>query len=98
MTLLEQHLNQIGKEEWEIINFVTKADNPLVFHGLARRPIARDWFPPAAAKPAYTPPAISNEEEDDGKDERSFAEDLPPQRPVNAPEPVDLGLGKFDDL
>lgn len=98
MTLLEQHLNQIGKEEWEIINFVTKADNPLVFHGLARRPIARDWFPPAAAKPAYTPPPIANEEEDDGKDERSFAEDLPPQRPANAPEPVDLGLGKFDDL
>lgn len=98
MPLLEQHLNQIGKEEWEIINFVTKADNPLVFHGLARRPIARDWFPPAAAKPAYTPPAISNEEEDDGRDERSFAEDLPPQRPANAPEPVDLGLGKFDDL
>ena len=98
MTLLEQHLNQIGKDEWEIINFVTKADNPLVFHGLARRPIARDWFPPAAAKPAYTPPAISKEEEDDEKDERSFAEDLPPQRPANAPEPVDLGLGKFDEL
>ncbi len=97
MTLLEQHLNQMGKEEWEIVNFVTKADNPLVFHGLARRPIARDWFPPAAAKPAYTPPATPNDE-DDGKDERSFAEDLPAQRPVNAPEPVDLGLGNFDDL
>ena len=98
MTLLEQHLNQMGKEEWEIVNFVTKADNPLVFHGLARRPIARDWFPPAEAKPAYSPPATPKDEEDDGKDERSFAEDLPAQRPVNAPEPVDLGLGNFDDL
>ncbi len=98
MTLLEQHLNQMGKEEWEIVNFVTKADNPLVFHGLARRSIARDWFPPAEAKPAYTPPVTPKDEEDEGKDERSFAEDLPVRRPVNAPEPVDLGLGNFDEL
>ena len=58
MQLLEQHLGQLGKDEWEIINFTTKPDNPLVFHGLARRPVARDWFPPAEKKPAYTPPPI----------------------------------------
>ena len=98
MKMLEEHLNQMGKEEWEIVNFTTKPDNPLVFHGLARRAIARDWFPPAAAKPAYTPPPISKEEEDDGRDERSFAEDLPVQRPANAPETPDLKLGNFDDL
>ena len=86
MKLLEEHLSQLGKDEWEIINFTTKPDNPLVFHGLARRPVARDWFPPAAAKPAYTPPPIP-EEEDDGKDERSFADELPPSRPANAPAP-----------
>ena len=97
MQLLEQHLGQLGKDEWEIINFTAKPDNPLVFNGLARRPVARDWFPPAAAKPAYTPPPIPAEE-DDGKDERSFADDLPPPRPVNAPPPIDLGLGNFDDL
>jgi len=97
MQLLEQHLSQLGKDEWEIINFTTKPDNPLVFHGLARRPVARDWFPPAAAKPAYTPPPIP-EAEDDGKDERSFADELPPSRPANAPAPADLGLGDFDDL
>ena len=98
MTLLEQHLNQMGKEEWEILSFTTKPDNPLVFHGLARRPIARDWFPPAEAKPAYTPPPITKEQEDDGRDERSFAEDLPVQRPANAPEMPELKLGNFDDL
>ena len=97
MKLLEEHLGQLGRDEWEIINFTTKPDNPLVFHGLARRPVVRDWFPPAAAKPAYTPPPIP-EEEDDGKDERSFADELPPARPVNAPAPSDLGLGDFDDL
>jgi hypothetical protein len=99
MKLLEEHLSQLGKDEWEIVNFTTKPDNPLVFNGLARRPVARDWFPPAAAaKPAYTPPPMSAEEEDDAKDERSFADELPPSRPVNAPEPADLGLGDFDDL
>jgi len=49
--LLEQHLNQLGKEEWEIIHFQTRPDNPLAFHGLARRPVMRDWMvetaPPA---------------------------------------------------
>ena len=98
MQLLEQHLGQLGKDEWEIINFTTKPDNPLVFHGLARRPVARDWFPPAAAKPAYVPPPIPAEETDDDKDERSFADELPPARPANAPAPADLGLGDFDDL
>ena len=98
MQLLEQHLGQLGKDEWEIISFTSKPENPLVFHGLARRPVARDWFPPAAAKPAYTPPPVPEEVEDDGKDERSFADELPPSRPANAPEPGDLGLGDFDDL
>ncbi len=98
MQMLEQHLGQLGKDEWEIINFTTKPDNPLVFHGLARRPVARDWFPPADAKPAYTPPPIPKEVEEDERDERSFADELPPARPANAPAPADLGLGDFDDL
>ena len=98
MQLLEQHLGQLGKDEWEIINFTTKPENPLVFHGLARRPVARDWFPPAVTKPAYTPPPITAEEEDEDRDERSFADDLPPSRPANAPAPADLGLGEFDEL
>ena len=51
--LLEQHLNQLGKEEWEIIQFQTRPDNPLAFHGLARRPIMRDWVVEAA--PAEAP-------------------------------------------
>ncbi|MFA5057106.1 MAG: hypothetical protein WC485_03255 [Opitutaceae bacterium] len=43
LSLLEQHLNQLGKEEWEIVHFQTRPDNPLAFHGLARRPTMRDW-------------------------------------------------------
>ncbi len=43
LQLLEQHLNLLGKEEWEIIHFQTRPDNPLAFNGLARRPVMRDW-------------------------------------------------------
>lgn len=41
--LLEKFLNDLGREEWEIIDFRTPPDNPLAFSGLARRPTQRDW-------------------------------------------------------
>jgi len=45
-SLLEAHLNALGKDEWEIINFQTLPNNPLAFNGLARRSTTRDWAPP----------------------------------------------------
>ncbi|MFO1451249.1 MAG: hypothetical protein U1F61_24030 [Opitutaceae bacterium] len=42
-SLLESHLNQLGKDEWEIIAFNSHPENPLAFHGLARRTTQRDW-------------------------------------------------------
>ena len=48
-SLLEAHLNALGKDEWEIINFQTLPNNPLAFNGLARRSTTRDWIPPEAA-------------------------------------------------
>ena len=48
-SLLEAHLNTLGKDEWEIINFQTLPNNPLAFNGLARRSTTRDWAPPEAA-------------------------------------------------
>jgi len=41
--LMESFLNQLGKEEWEIISFATQTDNMLAFTGLARRSTQRDW-------------------------------------------------------
>ncbi len=41
--LLESFLNQLGKDEWEIIAFRAQPDNPLAFTGLARRSTQRDW-------------------------------------------------------
>jgi hypothetical protein len=41
--LLEKFLNDLGQEEWEIINFHPQPDNPLAFTGLVRRSTERDW-------------------------------------------------------
>lgn len=62
-SLLEAHLNALGKDEWEIINFQTLPNNSLAFNGLARRSTTRDWVPPEAAvvtapkTMAWEPPA-----------------------------------------
>ncbi|HVU33390.1 MAG TPA: hypothetical protein VHE61_08140 [Opitutaceae bacterium] len=41
--LLEKYLNDLGREEWEIIEFRNQPDNALAFTGLARRSTQRDW-------------------------------------------------------
>jgi len=41
--LMETFLNQLGKEEWEIVAFRAQPDNLLAFSGLARRSTQRDW-------------------------------------------------------
>ena len=41
--LLEAFLNKLGSEEWEIIHYQPRPDNPLAFNALARRPTNRDW-------------------------------------------------------
>ncbi len=41
--LLEKFMNDLGREEWEIIHYHTPSDNPLAFTGLARRSTQRDW-------------------------------------------------------
>ena len=41
--LLEKFLNDLGREEWEIVHFQSQAENVLAFTGLARRSTQRDW-------------------------------------------------------
>lgn len=50
--LLEKFLNDLGREEWEIVEFHTQSDNFLAFTGLARRPTQRDWTLEGAAAAA----------------------------------------------
>ncbi len=47
--LLENFLNQLGKDEWEIIDYRPAPENLLAFTGLARRGTQRDWTLEAAA-------------------------------------------------
>ena len=51
-TMLESYLNQLGKDEWEIIDFRADANNSLVFNGLVRRPTQREWTLEAAVAAA----------------------------------------------
>ena len=41
--LLEKFMNDLGRDEWEIVHFQTQPDNFLSFTGLARRSTQRDW-------------------------------------------------------
>lgn len=41
--LLEKFLNDLGRDEWEIVQFHTAPENFLAFTGLARRSTQRDW-------------------------------------------------------
>ena len=50
--LLESYFNQLGKDEWEIINFQPTPANPLAFNGIARRTTLRDWTLESAAAAA----------------------------------------------
>ncbi len=77
LALLEQHLNQLGKEEWEVIHFQAKPDNPLAFQGLARRPVMRDWVveaAPPAGMPAMKSGAVPAPPEERAADVPSVSE------------------------
>ncbi len=50
--LLESYLNQLGKDEWEIISYETLPTSPLAFNGVARRTTLRDWTLESAAAAA----------------------------------------------
>lgn len=51
-TMLESYINQLGRDEWEIIEFRTDPANPLAFNGLARRSTLREWTLEAAVAAA----------------------------------------------
>src|SRR6266540_2447796 len=41
--LLEKFMNDLGRDEWEIVEFRSSPDNALAFTGLALRSTQRDW-------------------------------------------------------
>ncbi|OAM86959.1 hypothetical protein OH491_14945 [Termitidicoccus mucosus] len=87
-SLLEKHLNTLGKDEWEIIHFQTQPDNPLAFHGLARRSTQRDWTPPetpAAAAGAPPKPAVSLFDAPSAPPAQPAVSQAPAQPPASLP-------------
>src|SRR5208283_4871955 len=104
--LLESFLNQLGTEEWEIVEFRGQPDNPLAFSGLARRPTQRDWTledAAAAAAPAPAPAEAPAEEAHPNQDGlrrlRDTERDSDPDAPeADAPEDEWDKLGAEDEL
>jgi hypothetical protein len=98
--LMENFLNQLGKDEWEIIDFRPAPDNPLAFQGLARRGTQREWTLEAAAAAQAKTEADKRRAEEHARREaeiegRSYE---PPSVPANAAEPVrDESLRRLRD-
>jgi hypothetical protein len=96
-SLLEAHLNALGKDEWEIIHFQTLPNNSLAFHGLARRSTTRDWTPPpevALAPPQARPSAY---EPAPGTVKSSAPAVEKPELPAAVAEEMDAGKSKASD-
>lgn len=84
-TMMEKFLNDLGKEEWEVIAFHTAPDNPLAFNGLARRSTQRDWTLEDAAAAAAKVEAdkVRAEFEAKFKGISSNPESAPAEEPLN---------------
>ncbi len=93
--LMEKFLNDLGKDEWEILSFHTSPENPLAFHGLARRSTQREWTLEDAAA------AAAKAEADKLRAEFAAKFSGAPQAPQAQEQPVGLATeetGKDDGL
>jgi hypothetical protein len=102
--LLENFLNDFGKDEWEIIDYRVAADNPLAFTGLARRSTQRDWTLEATAVAQAKAEEARKlaEERADRLEREAAAERAIEARKRGEPEPVeteerDSGLRTYRD-
>ena len=96
--LLESFLNQLGSEQWEIVEFRTQPDNALAFAGLARRPTQRDWTLEDAAAAAARAEADKLRAEFEAKFKgSSSAPSAPAGAPAEEAPPADDGLRRLRD-
>ena len=91
--LLESFLNQLGTDEWEIIEFRGQPDNPLAFSGLARRPTQRDWTLEDAAAAAARAEADKLRQEFEAKFKNATAA----AAPAESEEPPVKEAGREED-
>ncbi|MDF3056274.1 MAG: hypothetical protein K0R17_489 [Rariglobus sp.] len=83
--LLESYLNQLGKDEWEIISYHTLPNNPLAFTGVARRTTLRDWTLETAAAAAAKVEADKIRAEFAAKFQGSTSSSVAAEAPVEKP-------------
>ena len=97
--LLESFLNQLGTEEWEIVEFRGQPDNPLAFSGLARRPTQRDWTLEDAAAAAARAEAEKLRVEFEAKFRSATAASAPApaEAPAEEAHPNQDGLRRLRD-
>jgi hypothetical protein len=97
--LLESFLNQLGTDEWEIVEFRGQPDNPLAFSGLARRPTQRDWTLEDAAKAAARAEADKLRAEFEAKFKNATATAVPAEAeaPVHEAGREEDGLRRLRD-
>ena len=97
--LLESFLNQLGTDEWEIVEFRGQPDNPLAFSGLARRPTQRDWTLEDAAAAAARAEAdkLRTEFEAKFKSATSTAAPAEVEKPVHEAGREEDGLRRLRD-
>lgn len=97
--LLESFLNQLGTEEWEIVEFRGQPDNPLAFSGLARRPTQRDWTLEDAAAAAARAEAEKLRVEFEAKFRSATAApaQAQPEARADEPAPEQDGLRRLRD-
>jgi hypothetical protein len=87
--LLESFLNQLGTDEWEIVEFRGQPDNPLAFSGLARRSTQRDWTLEDAAAAAARAEADKLRQEFEAKFKGAAAGAAAPSD--SEPQPTEVG-------
>src|SRR5271169_1218560 len=97
--LLESFLNQLGTDEWEIVECRGQPDNPLAFSGLARRPTQRDWTLEDAAAAAARVEAEKLRVEFEAKfrSATSDAAKAQPEEPAAEGHPEQDGLRRLRD-
>jgi len=81
--LLEKFLNDLGRDEWEIVHFQSAADNLLAFTGLARRSTQRDWSLQDAAAAAAKAEADKLRAEFAAKFQAATSSAAPEEKPAS---------------
>lgn len=96
MAMLEQFLNELGQQQWEVVSWQTDPETPLKFAGLARRPILRDYAP-AEMPAAMDKEAIAAAKEEADREREAWVETLAREREFYAKSIEEEGSQEDED-